>query len=89
MSDHHDTPPRTSTTTRTSSKKAHRTLVTLINGLLDAGLAVERVIEPVPSDQWFPTTLMHWTNAAAPCSSSSAPASPGEPRPESRPALSF
>jgi SAM-dependent methyltransferase len=30
-------------------RKVHRTLSTLINGLLDAGLALERIIEPVPS----------------------------------------
>ena len=28
-------------------------LATLINGLLDAGLVVERVLEPVPSEQWL------------------------------------
>lgn len=33
--------------------KVHRTMATLINGLLDAGLVVERVLEPVPSEQWF------------------------------------
>jgi 2-polyprenyl-3-methyl-5-hydroxy-6-metoxy-1,4-benzoquinol methylase len=31
-------------------RKVHRTLATLINGLIDAGLVLERVIEPVPSD---------------------------------------
>ena len=34
-------------------RKVHRTLATLINGLVDAGLVVERVVEPVPSDQWL------------------------------------
>lgn len=34
-------------------RKVHRTLATLINGLLDAGLVVERVVEPVPSEQWL------------------------------------
>jgi len=34
-------------------RKAHRTLGTLVNGLLDAGLAVERVLEPLPSVQWL------------------------------------
>jgi hypothetical protein len=28
-------------------------LATLINGLLDAGLTVERVIEPIPSEPWL------------------------------------
>jgi SAM-dependent methyltransferase len=30
-------------------RKYHRTIATLLNGLIDAGLAVERVLEPVPS----------------------------------------
>lgn len=34
-------------------QKVHRMLSTLINGLLDAGLVVERVLEPVPSEQWL------------------------------------
>ncbi|MSQ12288.1 MAG: class I SAM-dependent methyltransferase [Dehalococcoidia bacterium] len=34
-------------------RKVHRTLATLVNGLLDAGLVVERVVEPVPSEQWL------------------------------------
>ena len=31
-------------------RKVHRTLATLINGIVDAGLVVERVVEPVPSE---------------------------------------
>ncbi len=34
-------------------RKVHRTVATLINGLVDAGLMIERVVEPVPSDQWL------------------------------------
>ncbi len=34
-------------------RKVHRTLATLINGLVDAGLVVERVVEPIPSEQWL------------------------------------
>jgi 2-polyprenyl-3-methyl-5-hydroxy-6-metoxy-1,4-benzoquinol methylase len=34
-------------------RKVHRTFATLINGLLDAGLVVERVVEPIPSEQWL------------------------------------
>ena len=34
-------------------RKVHRRLGTLINGLLDAGLVVERVVEPIPSEQWL------------------------------------
>ena len=34
-------------------RKVHRTMATLINGLVDAGLTVERVIEPIPSAEWL------------------------------------
>ena len=34
-------------------RKVHRMLATLINGLVDAGLIVERVIEPIPREQWL------------------------------------
>jgi len=34
-------------------RKVHRTMATLINGLVDAGLIVERVIEPVPGQEWL------------------------------------
>jgi 2-polyprenyl-3-methyl-5-hydroxy-6-metoxy-1,4-benzoquinol methylase len=34
-------------------RKVHRTMATLINGLVDAGLVVERVVEPIPSEQWL------------------------------------
>ena len=34
-------------------RKVHRMLATLINGLLDADLVVERVVEPVPSEEWL------------------------------------
>jgi len=34
-------------------RKVHRTMATLINGLVDAGLAVERVLEPVPDEGWL------------------------------------
>src|SRR5262249_58641461 len=34
-------------------RKVHRTLATLINGLVDAGLVVERVVEPVPDEAWL------------------------------------
>lgn len=34
-------------------RKVHRMLATLVNGLVDAGLVVERVIEPIPSEQWL------------------------------------
>jgi len=34
-------------------RKVHRTLATLINGLVEAGLAVERIVEPVPDRPWL------------------------------------
>jgi 2-polyprenyl-3-methyl-5-hydroxy-6-metoxy-1,4-benzoquinol methylase len=34
-------------------RKVHRTFSTLINGLIDAGLVVDRVLEPVPGDDWL------------------------------------
>ena len=34
-------------------RKVHRTLATLVNGLVDAGLVVERILEPVPGEQWL------------------------------------
>lgn len=34
-------------------RRYHRTMSTLLNGLVDAGLAIERVVEPVPSAVWL------------------------------------
>ena len=34
-------------------RKVHRTLATLINGLVDAGLVLERLVEPSPSEHWL------------------------------------
>ena len=34
-------------------RKVHRTLATLVNGLADAGLTIERVVEPIPSEEWL------------------------------------
>jgi SAM-dependent methyltransferase len=34
-------------------RKVHRTLATLINGLVETGLIVERVLEPVPDARWL------------------------------------
>jgi 2-polyprenyl-3-methyl-5-hydroxy-6-metoxy-1,4-benzoquinol methylase len=34
-------------------RKVHRTLATLVNGVLDAGLVVDRVVEPIPGEQWL------------------------------------
>jgi 2-polyprenyl-3-methyl-5-hydroxy-6-metoxy-1,4-benzoquinol methylase len=32
-------------------QKYHRTMASLLNGLIDAGLSIERVLEPVPSEE--------------------------------------
>jgi SAM-dependent methyltransferase len=34
-------------------RRYHRPLATLLNGLIDAGLAIERVLEPVPDQEWL------------------------------------
>jgi 2-polyprenyl-3-methyl-5-hydroxy-6-metoxy-1,4-benzoquinol methylase len=34
-------------------RKVHRTLATLINGLVDARLVLERLVEPTPSEHWL------------------------------------
>ncbi len=34
-------------------RKIHRTLATLVNGLVDAGQVLERLVEPVPREQWL------------------------------------
>ena len=34
-------------------RKVHRMLATLINGVLDAGLVLERLVEPMPGEQWL------------------------------------
>ena len=36
-----------------SVRRYHRTLATLLNGLIEAGLVIERVIEPAPSETWI------------------------------------
>jgi SAM-dependent methyltransferase len=34
-------------------RKVHRTFSTLVNGVLDAGLMLERVVEPMPNERWL------------------------------------
>jgi 2-polyprenyl-3-methyl-5-hydroxy-6-metoxy-1,4-benzoquinol methylase len=34
-------------------RKVHRTLAALVNGLVDAGLVVDRLLEPVPGEPWL------------------------------------
>ena len=36
-------------------RRYHRTMATLLNGLIDAGLTVERVVEPAPGEVWLRT----------------------------------
>jgi 2-polyprenyl-3-methyl-5-hydroxy-6-metoxy-1,4-benzoquinol methylase len=48
-----DEGPREETWFVAGVRKVHRTIATLVNGLVDAGLVVERLVEPVPSEQWL------------------------------------
>jgi 2-polyprenyl-3-methyl-5-hydroxy-6-metoxy-1,4-benzoquinol methylase len=34
-------------------RKYHRTMSTLLNGLIEAGFSIERVVEPIPSEDWL------------------------------------
>jgi SAM-dependent methyltransferase len=34
-------------------RRYHRTIATLLNGLIEAGLGLERIVEPIPSDDWL------------------------------------
>src|SRR5262249_5459433 len=34
-------------------RKVHRTFASLVNGVVDAGLVLERIVEPIPSEQWL------------------------------------
>jgi SAM-dependent methyltransferase len=48
-----DEGPREETWFVAGVRKVHRTLATLIDGLIDAGLVVERLVEPVPGERWL------------------------------------
>jgi 2-polyprenyl-3-methyl-5-hydroxy-6-metoxy-1,4-benzoquinol methylase len=48
-----DEGPREETWFVEGVRKIHRTLATLVNGLVDAGLVVERLVEPVPDEDWL------------------------------------
>jgi SAM-dependent methyltransferase len=48
-----DEGPRDETWFVPGVRKVHRTMATLINGLVEAGLVIERAVEPVPSEQWL------------------------------------
>jgi 2-polyprenyl-3-methyl-5-hydroxy-6-metoxy-1,4-benzoquinol methylase len=45
--------PREETWFVAGVRKFHRTVATLVNGVVDAGLVVERVLEPMPGDAWL------------------------------------
>lgn len=45
--------PREETWFVSGVRKVHRTLATLVNGVLDAGLVVDRVLEPMPGEAWL------------------------------------
>jgi SAM-dependent methyltransferase len=48
-----DEHPREHTWLVSGVRRYHRTISTLLNGLVDVGLAIERVVEPAPSDAWL------------------------------------
>lgn len=48
-----DEGPREETWFVSGVRKVHRTVATLVNGLRDAGLVIERVLEPMPGAQWL------------------------------------
>jgi 2-polyprenyl-3-methyl-5-hydroxy-6-metoxy-1,4-benzoquinol methylase len=48
-----DEGPRDETWFVPGVRKVHRTFATLINGLVEAGLIIERVVEPIPSETWL------------------------------------
>jgi len=48
-----DEGPREETWFVPGVRKVHRMLATLVNGVLDAGLVLERLVEPMPDQQWL------------------------------------
>lgn len=49
-------------------RRYHRMISTLLNGLIDAGLAIERVVESAPSDAWLRDRPQERTRADRRCS---------------------
>jgi 2-polyprenyl-3-methyl-5-hydroxy-6-metoxy-1,4-benzoquinol methylase len=47
-----DEGPRAETWFVSGVRKVHRTMASLVNGLLDAGLVIERLLEPIPDATW-------------------------------------
>lgn len=47
-----DEGPRDETWFVAGVRKVHRTFATLVNGLVEAGLVVERLLEPLPDEAW-------------------------------------
>jgi len=45
--------PRDETWFGAGVRKVHRTVATIMNGLTDCGLTIERVVEPIPSAEWL------------------------------------
>ena len=45
--------PREETWFVSGVRKVHRTIATLVNGVIDAGLVIERVLEPMPGEVWL------------------------------------
>jgi SAM-dependent methyltransferase len=50
---YHDEGAREHTWFVAGVRRYHRTVATLINGLIEAGLAIRRVVEPAPSEEWL------------------------------------
>jgi len=53
LNDYMEEGPRYETWYVPGVRKVHRTMATLMNGLVDAGLELERVVEPTPSAEWL------------------------------------
>ena len=49
LNDYMDEGARRETWFASGVRKVHRTIATMMNGLADAGLTIERVVEPIPS----------------------------------------
>lgn len=54
-------------------RRYHRTVSTLLDGLIDSGLTIERVVESTPSPDWLRGIHMTRTSVVGPCFCSFAP----------------
>src|SRR5262249_4288256 len=50
---YHDEGPREHTWFVAGVRRYHRTIETLLNALVEAGLSIGRVVEPAPSGEWL------------------------------------